>query len=320
MSRCCSETDLINIVKQSKLVLITAHEFPDLDAVGSCLALRDYLIKQGKEVAVWLSHYPDETCNFLPGISVIDTHLPEREYDTIFILDSSDITRVKHHQSLSQYPHATKINIDHHQDNTYFADFNYIKSVSSVGELLTQWFKDINASFSSSMATCLYAAILFDTGRFLHQNVTKHTLELASFLVEKGANPADIAQCIYENKTTIDFELLKLGLNRMVIHETLGYAYTTLPYPWPEGHLKVIDIMKWLKNITVCLVFQELQDGFIKISLRSRYPFDVSAVANHFGGGGHRLASGIKLKGTLEEVEEMVITYVCNSLERFRER
>ena len=160
------------------------------------------------------------------------------------------------------------------------------------------------------MATCLYAAISFDTGRFAYSNVTEKTLETASKLVKIGANPYLITQTMEENKSEKDFQLIKIAIDNLIINKHAGFAYTTIPKKSPKGSVKIIDLIRQLKDIDLLIVFQELQSKLVKVNLRSKSQVNVSKLAQQFGGGGHDRAAGILFNKDLETCQAELIQYI----------
>ena len=152
------------------------------------------------------------------------------------------------------------------------------------------------------MATCLYAAICFDTGRFAYSNTTSQTMHVVSGLLDTGVDPYTVYTHIYENQSVMSFKLLKLALDRLVVCREKGYAYTSIPLSAPKAPFKLVDFIRQLKGIDVFMVIQAVNSRKVKVNLRSKQEFDVSAFANQFGGGGHVRASGLKFEDkSLEE-------------------
>lgn len=309
-------TQFNTAIANSKKVLIVTHEFPDLDAIGSSLGLFHYLESLSKEVVVWTAQTLDSTFAFLPGIQNIQHIYPsDFKYDTLFVLDASHLTRVRGYQQLNT-DSAHIVNIDHHPDNSLFGHVNIMHTLSSVGELLYWLFKRSSIDISEDMATCLYAALSFDTGRFAYSSVTSDTHLAASHLVGSGAKPYPIFQKMDENKSVVDFELIRLGIERLVSLPNDGIVFTTLPKDSPDSKIKMIDVIRQLEGYDVVLVFQELDSNNVKVNLRSKSRFDVSAFAQQFGGGGHKMASGIFTHGALMDVVNKIIPALQDALKK----
>ena len=308
--------EIKDCVNDASNILITAHQFPDPDAVGSILALAMFLKAKKKNVMVWLDQ-SKENFNFLPGFEDIQTTFdPEFHFDCCIVCDCSNLERVKGfaHINNANWNYQT-INIDHHSDNNYFGDINHVQKRSSVGEMLFYLFQELNVEISEKMATCLYTAISFDTGRFSFSSVTSDTLHAAATLVEKGAKPADITHCLDENKTVKDLDLVKIAIANLVVNTDKKYCYTVLPKTSFKANIKIIDFLRCLGEYEVYVVFQELKTNLVKVNLRSRSYFNVSDFAQQFGGGGHIHASGILSKTDLSELKIEIIAQLEQALE-----
>lgn len=307
------------LTQEAKVILITAHKDPDIDAIGSCLAFQKQLAYRNIPSTIWLEDVLEPYAQFLPDAENILTQIPQKNYDTLIVLDSPNLNRIR--QENIQNNAAFRaipmiINIDHHPDNTKFGHINIVcPEVSSVGELLFHLYEQAGwTDYSTETATCLYAAISFDTGRFLFSNVTADTFFAASELMKKGAKAYYISQTMYENKSEVAFNIMKIALDRLVIDPQNRFAYSSLPAASPESEIKIIDFIRQLGGIDIFLVFCENKNGEIKINIRSKGHFNASAFAAQFGGGGHVLAAGITLNGDLETICKAVITQLELSL------
>ena len=288
--------------------LIVVHAFPDFDAIGSALALQIQLNNQGVPADVFVTDHLNTQYKILPTIEGICKQLPDKRYDSLIVLDCSTIERISGFSYLSHIIEDINIiNIDHHKDNTLFGDYQCVEVISSVGELLVALFEAFNWSINKAIATCLYAAICYDTGRFAYSNVSYQTFQRAATLIEMGVDSYQIYETLYENKTQKSFELLKIALDRLVVIENKNIAYTSIPFDSPKAHFKLIDFIRELKEVTVVLVFQEVKKEEVKVNIRSKNHFDVSSFAKIFGGGGHAKAAGFVKKGPLAMIIDDVL-------------
>lgn len=290
-------------------LLIVTHCNPDFDAVASSLAfsllldrmhISNHLIIDLNAIEPYLGLPGSAKLNAVPDLDIIntviclDTATPDRIYDQGFI--KANRSQIK------------LINIDHHITNTNFGDINLIEDTSSVGELLFNLFNQLNWPIDSEIANCLYTSILSDTGGFRFANVTESTLKAAGELIQAGAENCKLAQMVFENKKYDVFKCIRIALDNLVVNWDLGFAYTTLP-PCDEDYgQEVIDFIRVLERINVFLVFRDSFDHLVRISIRSKNKFDVSDFAGYFGGGGHKAAAGIKLRGEIYQVTDKVIT------------
>ena len=297
-------------LQQSQHILIVVHQYPDLDAIGSALGLHIALKSQNINHDVWVSESLNHSFDFLPDLDFISRKLNYSiNYDMVIFLDCSHKSRVCQHQKLDIIlESAYSVNIDHHSDNSHFADLNLVSEISSVGEMLHILFSQMNWQLNREISLCLYAAICFDTGRFAYDNTTPQTLEIAASLVSYNLSPNEIYQAIYENKTALSFKLLQIALENLVVNEDLGYAYTVIPLSAPKAPFKLVDFIRQLKGIDVFIVIQAVNSQKVKVNLRSKQNFNVSEFAQHFGGGGHIRASGLIFEDrNLNSCQELII-------------
>eukprot|EP01047_Picozoa_sp_COSAG01_P000343 COSAG01_NODE_6_length_54687_cov_500.907599_12_plen_325_part_00 len=303
------------IINSSQYKLIVVHEYPDLDAIGSALSMAMALNHQGHYVSIWVPETLKQSFQFLPNLSMISKRLPEDiDYDCVIFMDASHKERIPHHHLLDPIlEKAQSINLDHHCDNSHFANLNCVMDISSVGEMMALLCEQLNWVISSDMATCLYAAICFDTGRFAYSNTSSQTMHFVAKLLDTGICPNEIYQAMYENKSLASFKLLNLALERLIVCEKSGYAYTSIPLSAPKAAFKIVDFIRQLKGIDVFIVFQAISSTKVKVNLRSKTHFDVSRFANQFGGGGHARAAGLAM---LDKALEDCISTVIKKLDQ----
>lgn len=285
--------------------MLVTHKDPDIDALGSTLALNQYLLSLGKQTTVWVPDVIEDAFLCLPYLDQLSKELPA-EYDTVIFLDCSNLDRVRHAETLKT--DVNWVNIDHHADNTFFGALNWVETeASSVGEMMYVFLTHAKAQITPEMATLMYCAISFDTGRFLYSNVKPSTFHAAAELMTLGAQVVEMNQKLYESKPYTAFEMIKIALEGLVVNLEKQYAYTCIPLSAPHGGIKIVDFIRQLEGVHVIVVFTELENNEVRVNLRSKQSFNVSAFAAPFGGGGHKQASGITVQGTLEEARKKII-------------
>lgn len=305
-------TAIRRLQTQPERILVTAHRDPDIDAIGSCLAMRAWLEQYGHTVTIWLEDKLPENARFLPQSSTIQTQLPHPP-TLILTLDCANFQRIRGHEKLTQLltenPNIPIINIDHHGDNPLYGTQNWLwEAGSSVGEMLTILFLEIlDGSITADMATCLYAAIVFDTGRFLFSNTTQMTFTMTAKLLSAGADFKTINASMFESNTLADLVMTRQALENLVIHPSKAYAYTVLPATAASAQIKGIDVIRCLGGISMFAAFTQSETDEVKISLRSKGEVNVQEIAASFGGGGHKQAAGITLNGPIQEVVKQVL-------------
>jgi len=296
-------------------ILIVVHKDPDLDAIGSATALAIQLHKRGYNCKIWVTERIPEDYEFLPGLHFIERKYPKSFKEKLVIaLDSSDYERIRDNHNLDIT--TPLLNIDHHSDNSFFGSANIVWQMSSVGEMLATLFKHINWELDKETATCLYTAIVFDTGQFSYSNTTQNTFLTAADLLRYDIEHHKIIEILTENKTPAYYQQIQNALNNMIYNEDYKYIYTVLPHCRENGGNDIINFVRQRKNCDICLVFRQGPHDIVKISIRSKTDFDVAKFAAKFNGGGHKKAAGIQLEGDIDEIRKQVITALEHDLIR----
>lgn len=314
-----------------KKIFITTHVKPDADALGSSLGLANYLIKKGHEVTVVTpTDYPSFLSWMKGNETVLDFSNPEHqplaslrleESNMIFCLDFSVLERVNELGEMIRKSNAFVVNIDHHQDPEDFADFRYWSTKAAatcelVYELIVKLGdKDL---IDKSIADCLYAGIMTDTGGFRHPNTTKNVHLVVAELIEKGADCSQISNWIYDSNSVNRLKFIGFAITRrLVVREDLHTAYFVISkkdlkkYQSQTGDTEgLVNYALSLDGIKVAALFSEREDG-IKISFRSSSDVAVNKfAASYFNGGGHKNAAGgksdLSLKETVDLFESLV--------------
>lgn len=310
---------IIETIKGAKGALITAHERPDGDAVGSALALDKGLQYLGIRTVIMFSDPVPEIYRFLRGSENI--LLPSAlgwQPDVIIALDSTEWERVGSfiHDRLSGSG-ITTINVDHHASNQRFADLNWVdEEAAATGELVLSLLKELRVPLDVDMASALYTAIATDTGFFQHANTTSQVLSQCAYLAEVGANPHYISEQIHEYKSFESLQALGYALSSLRLSPGGQVAWIGLTLAdlerlqVKEEELEgLVNYPKSIKGVEVGLLFRQVEEGKVRVGFRSRGLVDVNAVAQVFGGGGHRRAAGCTIEGSWEEVINEVVAY-----------
>ncbi len=300
-------------------LLITSHINPDGDAIGSQLALYGALIGLGKQVIIINTSPLPEVYRFLPHAKAIKHSTKvSGDFDLAFVLDCADLSRVGEWAVNSR----TIVNVDHHHKGELFGDLNWCREEAcSASELIYELIKALGIRPDVSMATNIYAGILTDTGSFHFDNTSSQSLMLAGQLVELGVNPRYVAQQLYETLPRSTITLLGYGLEGLELSGEEQIASLTITReilqkseakPWETENF--IDLPKSIKGVRVALLFQQTEDDYFKVSLRSKGEINVAQIAKGFGGGGHYHAAGCRIRGSLPEIKRQMIESVQNYL------
>jgi phosphoesterase RecJ-like protein len=321
------------LLETPKNIVIIPHKNPDGDAIGSTLALWHYL-KKGQHNAVIIApnDYP-EFLKWMPGENEIvkfDTESDRAktllaEANVIFTLDFNDLSRIGEMETVVASTEATFIMIDHHQQPADYATYTYSDtSMSSTCEMVYNFidFLGDEESINAEMATCMYTGIMTDTGSFRFKATTSTTHRIIANLMDKGAENASIHNAIYDTNRLSRLQLLGCALKNLVVLEAYNTVYITISkeelrrYDFKKGDTEgFVNYGLSLKGIKFAAIFIEnLQEPYVKMSLRSKGDFSVNEFARaHFNGGGHTNAAGgrsdVSLEKTVERFTKILTAY-----------
>jgi bifunctional oligoribonuclease and PAP phosphatase NrnA len=305
---------------------VLSHVRPDGDALGSTLALALSLKELGKEVRAWNEEGMLEKYNFLARAELL-TQPPSapEDFDVAIALDTAVQNRLGTTATAAVGSAKLWINIDHHPSNPRYGDLVYIDATApATGQILFEFLTNQKFPVTPAIAENLYAAISTDTGSFQYPNTTVRTFEIAGELVRCGVDVGRISQLLYENFPRRRIELLRelLGTMRFACDGKLAWfslsqAAALALGVLPEDNEGLIDHLRATRGVIVAIFFEELPDGKVRVSMRSKNEaVDVCAICAQFGGGGHVLAAGARLRGTLPDVEKRIVEQACAAIER----
>jgi len=308
-----------SLISQSKNILIAAHRSPDEDAVGSALALKLALRKQGIDSYVFIADYSPKEYNYLPGYDLINAKLSEEKFDLVFGLDYGDVRRLFINDIISKH-NPTIITLDHHVDDgaNHIGDVKIIEPVSSTAEIVYFYLKESNWPIDKDIATCILTGIIGDTGGFVHSNTSHRTLLTVGELLFKGIHINKVIKKILDNNSfTSNFQVLGNLLSRVEKHPDLDLVYLIVRNDdfdnWRKSDLdNLVSTINTAEDCKWALLLVEYEKGKTKGSLRSEEykGVDVSKIASLFGGGGHKLASGFRVDGEPDKVFKQLIKRV----------
>ena len=302
------------IEKANDIVILT-HECPDGDAVGSALAMYLTLRKMNKQVDVIIPEYSN-VFSFLPGASEIKKEGKNEPYDLAISVDVTGIARLNGFAKYFENA-KTKIQIDHHQVNDMFADYNFVNPASpAFAQNLILIIEKLGVEIDKEIGTCLLTGIITDTGGFKYEGVSAETFEFTSWLLAKGVNVSDVYKRVLQTKTKANFELRKIIMDRMefINNNKITFTYMTLEDEKKVGavsgdHEGLVEVGRDIEGVEVSIFLRQIDGGY-KASLRSNNYVNVSDVCIPFSGGGHIRAAGCNIYGTLEEAKQKIIAEV----------
>lgn len=301
---------------------MTAHVGPDGDTLGSMLGLKFALEKSRPNLhaidCVISGKMPD-VYSFLPGIRDVGhmesaTNL-QPQYDMALCVDCGSIDRLGPARVVFEKA-ALSVNIDHHISNDKFGKLNIVEPTAAAsGEVVFDLLKEMKVPLDANIATCLYTAIVTDTGGFKYSNTTPKVLETSAALVSAGANPEYIFKQLYEEQPLPQMKMqADAFLNaKFNSDQTIGWAVVTKDLLQKHNALDehvdgLVETIRRIDSVLVSAVFKETQDGNTKVSLRSdTHDIDVSAVMALYGGGGHKMAAGCTMDMTIPQAIEKLI-------------
>lgn len=319
---CMQEIRLLQekLAKPSQIV-ITTHDKPDADALGSSLGMANYLLKLGHDVKVITpSDYP-EFLHWMKGnedVKIFTEEKPEdcqqwvNDADIIFALDFSVLSRINELGEMVREAKAFKVNVDHHLEPEDFADFQYWSTeAAATCELCYELIVELGNEdlIDKDIAECLYAGIMTDTGGFRHPNTTKNVHEVVAKLIEKGADNSKVSKNIYDKNSLNRLRFLGYALSenlKIIPQYRVAYFAITeeelAKYESKTGDTEgLVNYALSIEGITLAGLFKE-SDGKVKISLRSIGDFPANEVAaKFFNGGGHKNAAGGRVDMSLAE-------------------
>lgn len=310
------------------------HYKPDADALGSSLGLAGFLKKSDHQVSVISpSDYPS-FLEWMPGnnnVMIFQNSTAAKaskiieNAEMIFCLDFSNLGRINELGEMVKRSPAKKVLIDHHLEPESFADFEqWDDTAASTAELVYQLIQEMGYDnlIDSSIAECLYAGLMTDTGSFRHNNTTHKVFAIAGELVAHGANPHKISKQIYDNNSLERLRLMGFVLEqKLQVIPEYNTAYIILSKDEltamgsqtgdTEG---LVNFGLSIKGIILSVLIYERKDGTVKLSFRSLDDFSVNDLARkHFEGGGHKNAAGgqtkLSLDNTLKKLIEILPQY-----------
>jgi bifunctional oligoribonuclease and PAP phosphatase NrnA len=307
-------------LRRADKLLLTTHENPDGDALGSLLAMHWILQQLGKDSLMFMS--PDEfplpweyrTWTFDDLVGEPPADVDER---TVVFLDCGNIDRMP--VDFLQREGVHILNIDHHHDNTRFGTVNLVvPDASCTAEIVWRLGKELGAEITPPIADAIYVGLVTDTGRFSYENTTADAHRMAAELIEAGVEPHNVYRRLFEDLPFSRLQLLQRALASLERHDegALTIAHLTRTDFEETGALEtdsegIVDHIRSVEGTSVAVLVRELlngeRQGKRKVSLRATDgSVDVSRIARELGGGGHPQAAGFTTALPYEELVDTV--------------
>ena len=309
------EREILNAINSSLCPLIITHINPDGDTLGCASAMKSF-IGDKADILIQIEdnfNFPS-SYSFLPYINNAKNFSNiENKYDLIIALDIASIDRMIGSAREIFDNAKNTIAIDHHKTNKGYAKLNHIRGgISSTGEVLYDFFKNLNIEITKEMAVGLYCAILTDTGCFKYESTTSHTFEIASKLSQTGIDTSQIADLCYTNKpkNLILFQNNLVSNAQFCLDDKIAYTLISQEIlkkynakdEYTEG---ICETLRSIKNVEAAFVLKETTNG-VKVSIRTK-EIDATKIAQKFNGGGHKRAAGCTIKLKLNQALEALL-------------
>jgi len=315
-----SDSELLQLRSffESPRVLISSHVRPDPDAIGSVLALREAVLQCGGTPVCIMEDACPTRCKVLFGANEIlvtrDAH-SETLFEDVIIVDSGNRERIGDVEKIITKG-ARVANVDHHISNSRFGNLVIVDTdAAASGELLFELFTAMKLDITVTMATNMLAGLLTDTGRFRHSNTSPSTLRVAANLVELGASLSQLTEQLYFTIPAHDIKSTAQIISTLELHANgqISTMFVTNDFV-VEDPDNLVDLGRAIEGVEVAVLFSEMIDERIRVSLRSKSRVNVSAIAESFGGGGHERAAGFRMYGTLRSVQARLLPSLISAL------
>ncbi len=318
--------DFATTISQHQQIAIISHHRPDGDAIGSTLALGLALRALGKQVRLFNQDGLPERFAFLPGSELLECLPPEfpQEVTLLVCVDSGDVKRLGDEGEAFFAAAPATVNIDHHATNSRYAQLNYVEGdAAACACVLLQMFREFGWELTQPIATALYTAISTDTGSFQYEHpTTAQVMRMAADLIECGVDVRGVNQKLYQEVSPEEILVQREVLNNIGYLADGAVSYYAMTAARKaemgiglEATKDLVDIIRVIRGVKVSAIFEEVDGGRIRVSLRSKDArVNVAEIAQQFGGGGHAMASGIRARGELAQVQQAVLSAIVNAL------
>lgn len=311
--------NIVKLLKKSKNIAIFSHKGPDPDAVGSALALYKALKKIGKNVSLFCDDEMDGgNFGFLNGFD--DYNKSDlSDFDLFVSVDiASGELLGKYEEQFSQF--GVSLKIDHHSSGANFAKHNYVKPYSACAIIIYELLKHMKIKIDKEIATCLYFGICGDTGIFKNNNTDSKTFLVCADLLDLGADYRQVYSEFFEKRTLSNLYLTSNAIMSAYVDDEIGFSVMTVSIDDYERfganeneHIGNLPHTFLNCGHKISAILKQKQDG-IHCSFRSKFDYDVSKIAEKFGGGGHKNASGCSIIDSLSNAERQVTEAIKNYL------
>ena len=305
-------------------ILLTSHQNPDGDAIGSELALARILRGAGREVTIWNYHATPPVYRALPGADAIHSGVtpppgfPDA-FDLVIVLECPTLDRTGLAEPLSALP---QVNVDHHLGNPGYGIAHWVDvEAPAVAVMFAEIARLAGWTIDPVAASCLLVGLDTDTGGFRFSNATPRAHRAAAALIEEGASPELVSKWVYESQSVASVRLLGRMLETLEVADEGRIASVYLTREMfrasgaaPGDSENLVDVPRGIDGVAGVVLLREIGEGEWKVSLRSRGDVDVQSIARRHGGGGHRNAAGCKARGALAAIRAGLVAEVAKAI------
>jgi bifunctional oligoribonuclease and PAP phosphatase NrnA len=312
--------DIVTAIQSRQRFVLSSHSRPDGDSIGSQLAMAYALQALGKHVTIVNKDAAPGPIRQFPGVDrIVIASEVAGEFDAAIIMECSDLART----GVTGLDRSFVINIDHHPGNTEFGDLNWFdSSASACGEMVFDLVGALGVPITPEIATHIYLAILTDTGSFHYSGISPRTFEICKQTLEAGVDPVQVARMVYDSNHMGRLKLFGAVLSAMQIDRTGRIAIVYVDHAMAraaggsyEDTEGLVNLPLTVKEVEAVVFFKQENDDEYRVSLRSKGEIDIGAVAKTFGGGGHKNAAGCTLRGSIDDLQAMMVEKVERAIE-----
>lgn len=302
----------------SRKPLLTVHIHPDGDAIGAMLGLYWLLKSRGIEPTMVVDDSVPAVFQNLLGADLIRPFSPEKtDADLLVVLDASDEGRIGRVREMLD-PAVKVLNIDHHVSNMGFSDWRWLDvGAAATAEMVTRLAEHWQYGYETvGVAEALYTGIATDCGFFRYANTTPQTMRLAARLVEAGVEPNVVSDRI-ETQPVAMLNVLATVLSSLELHKGGRLAMISIPLEQYDPEIdsdSFIRYPRYIEGVEVAVMLKGVAEHTTRVSMRSR-ELDVSKVALHFGGGGHKRAAGCTIPLPLNDARSAIVAVLSEALD-----
>lgn len=310
-------SEIARIFRSYDKFAVVAHFRPDGDAIGATLATGKMLQGMGKEVVMLNEDAVPDRYRFLEGSDeIITTPNAPIDADIVVSVDNGAWKRLGDRTMKALEGIKTIVNIDHHDTNECFGAVNCVQAREAAACcIIYDLLKYMGLPLTPSVSNALYVGISTDTGSFQYEKTTPKLMRAVADLLENGVQVMEVNRNLYQEIPYKTLLMTREVLNSMQLEENgtiCSYALDEETkhriQPSPDNTADLVDVIRVIQGVKVAAIFEDMGGGVIRVSLRSKdVRLDVSAVAAQFGGGGHKLAAGIRMRCPLEEARSRVL-------------